>query len=257
MSFLICLKSEYLKNKRTFSFWLVLFGGLLVPVILFFIQLNRSEFFMKRATDPWNPLVFDAIRSAMPLLFPLFLILIIALNFNLEHKENTWKKLHVIPHKRDSIYFAKLVFIIIQVVLSLLVFSFSLFLFGLLLGIIHPELNFLNTSLDWTTLFKSLAKVFIAYLALIGFQFVLSFYFKNFIVPVAVGLFGLIFGIMLSNWEYSAYNFWSNNFNVIEHLLKKVVGDYTLGIPTYLIFSGMYFLIFIVIGRFLFNRRAL
>jgi hypothetical protein len=257
MNFLICLKGEFLKAKGTFSFWLVLLGGLLVPLISFLIQLSKPEFFVNRAEDPWRAFIGDVFGTAIPLLFPIFLILLIALSFNLEHKSNAWKKLFVTPYSRTVIYLSKIVFIQIQVVFSLVVFAVAIILFGTLLGTIHPELNFIGTSVNCTFLIKSLIKAYIAYLALIGFQIILSFYFKNFIVPIGVGVFGFIFGIMLIKWEYAAYNFLSNNFHVNQHVGKGVVLDFTGNIATYQLFSIIYFVTFIVIGWVLFNRKAL
>jgi hypothetical protein len=76
-------------------------------------------------------------------------------------------------------------------------------------------------------------------------------------VPVGVGLFGFILGMMLLKWEYSIYNFLSNNLHVSNHIGSKVVSDFTLNLPTYQFFSIIYFVIFITIGWVLFNRKAL
>lgn len=257
MSFLDCWKGEYLKTKGTFSFWLVLLGGALVPFISFLIQLFKPEYFITRAANPWGAFIGDIFSTAVPLLLPFFLIIVIALNFSIEHKSNAWKKLFVVPHKRITIYSSKVFLILFQVLLSLLVFALSIVIFGYLLGVIHPELNFLETTIGWTHLIKSLVKTFIAYLALISFQLVLSFFFKNFIVPIGIGLFGFIVGIMLTKWEYLHYNFLSNNYSLSKHLGNKVIFDFTFGLPTYLVFSVVYFALFITIGWLLFNRRAL
>lgn len=257
MNFIICLKGEYLKTKGTFSFWLVLLGGALIPLIYFFVQFFKVDFFVKRAADPWTPLIGDSIGAAITLLFPFFLILVVALNFNSEHKSNAWKKLFVTPQHRGVIYSAKVVFILIQVLFSLLVFGASLLLVGYFLGLIYSQLNFLGTTPDIVFLLKSLAKVFLAFLALIGFQVLLSFQFKNFIIPVAVGFFGIVLGTLLVRWKYSMYNFLSNNVHVKRHISDKTVLDFTFDYPTYQLFSITYFIVFIAIGWFLFNRKAL
>lgn len=257
MNFLYCLKGEYLKSKGTILFWLVFLGGILVPTISFCVQLFKPLFFISRAQDPWGALIGDIFSIAIPLLLPFFIILFVVLNFNIDHKANAWKKLFVVPHHRATIYLSKVIFILIQFTFSLLMFLVAIVFYGNLLGIIHPELNFLNTTIDWGFLLKSLVKIWLGYLALVGFQVLLSFSFKNLIVPISIGLFGFISGSMLIKWEYSMYNFLSNNVHLNFHLGKRLVLDFTLGIPTYQFFSVLYFVLFITIGWFLFNRKAL
>ncbi len=258
MIFLTCIKNEYLKIKSSFTFWLVSLGGILVPFLTFCIQLAKPEYFEGRATEnPWSGYYNDVYGAGVQLLFPLFLILVIALSFNIEHKAEGWKKSFVLPVKRATFYFAKISFIFLQVVYTLLVLNISILLFGSILGLIHPQLGFLDTAPELWISFKSAVKILIAFLGLIGLQIVLSYHFKNLIISIGIGLFLFIFGSILFLWENSVYIPYSYHVHLAKHLKGMPVESYSLGLFTYQLWSVIYFLAFIGIGFLVFRRKKI
>lgn len=201
------LISERQKVKGTFTFWFTILGSLLIPFVYFLVYFFRYENFIPlEATNPWTAFIQSNLQAIAFLLFPLHVILTIAININIEHKENSWKKLFVLPVSRESIYISKLLFLLFQVFISLIIFSLSIFILGGILGLVHSELNFLNFYPELCSFSKLMVRLFISILGIFSIQFFLSLLFKNIIIPISLGVFmSIVATIIASAWKYSIY----------------------------------------------------
>lgn len=199
--------SETKKVKGTFTFWFTLLGSILIPFIFFLVYFFRFESFIpQEGVNPWNSFIKNNLQAIAVLLFPLHVILTIAININIEHKGNNWKKLFVLPVKRESIYIGKLLFLLFQIAISLLLFFSVVLIFGYLLGIIYHQLFFLDFHPNIINFIKSIARLFISILGICSIQYVLGLYFKNIIVPISLGIFLTIVATLITQgWEYAIY----------------------------------------------------
>ncbi len=199
--------SETQKVKDTFTFWFTILGSLLIPFIFFLIYLFRVQNFIPpEDINPWTVFINSNLQAISFLLFPLHIILIIAININIEHHENSWKKLFVLPVSRESIYISKLLFLLLQILISLLIFAAALFVFGCILGLLHSELNFLKFRPEFTAFSKLIARLFISILGIFSIQYVISLFFKNIIIPISFGVFlTIIASILVQGWSHSIY----------------------------------------------------
>ncbi|PCI98673.1 MAG: hypothetical protein COB15_05470 [Flavobacteriales bacterium] len=201
------LIAETQKVKGTFTFWFTILGSLLIPFIFFLVYFFRHQSFIPPETiNPWDTFIQSNLKAIAFLLFPLHIILTIAININIEHKENSWKKLFVLPIKRESIYISKLLFLLFQVFISLIIFSLSIFTFGGILGFVHKELNFLNYYPEVSSYSKLIVRLFISILGIFSIQYFLSLFFKNIIIPISLGVFlTIVATIIVQDWEHSIY----------------------------------------------------
>ncbi|MFK8038921.1 MAG: ABC transporter permease [Crocinitomicaceae bacterium] len=201
------LIAERQKVKGTFTVLFTILGSILIPLIVSLTYLFRYQNFIPEATiNPWTSFVQDNIKAIVFLLFPMYVILAVAINMNIEHKANSWKKLFVLPIKEESIYLSKLLFLLLQIFTSLIIFSLSIFIFGGILGLVHHELKFLEFEPNILSHGKSIFRIFISVLGIISIQYVLGLVFKNITVPVSFGLFlTIIASIITSGWKYSIY----------------------------------------------------
>lgn len=201
------LISERQKVKGTFTFWFTILGSLLIPFVYFLAYLFKHESFIPlESINPWGAFIQRNLQAIAFLLFPLHVILTIAININIEHKENSWKKLFVLPVSRDSIYISKLLFLLFQVFISLIIFTLSIFIFGGILGLVHSELNFLIYYPELCSYSKLIIRLFISILGVFSIQYFLSLLFKNIIIPISIGVFmSIVATIIASAWEYSIY----------------------------------------------------
>lgn len=135
-------------------------------------------------------------------LLPFMLILSTSLMTNIEFKNNAWKQLHTTPQGFSTIYFAKLLVILVMLIQLFLLFNVGIYLSAMIpgwaLGGLHkvtepyPVLPFLHGNISF----------FIDCLPVIGLQYVLSLMFKNFIVPIGIGFTLLVAALLALNWRH-------------------------------------------------------
>lgn len=240
------IKNELIKLKRTFAFWLTIISAILFP-ILFFIA-----YFLKHKTNtpgiginPWEKFMTIQIENSIPFFIPMFIVLITSLIMQIEHKSLGMKHLFALPIPKWSVYFGKLTIVIFAIITTYVYYYIAILLSGLLLGLIHPDLAFLNFQPEHLKYMNILSTSFIASLGIIGIQFWLSFRFQNFIVPLGFGMFLAIIGIILSQAPQSIY------FPYSFSVLSVSLGDkmpLTFGISTVTVFSIICFLITSILG---------
>ena len=240
------IKNEFIKLKRTFAFWLTIISAILFP-ILFFIA-----YFLKHKTNtpeiginPWEKFMTTQIENSIPFFIPMFIVLITSLIMQIEHKSLGLKHLFALPIPKWSVYFGKLTIVIFAIITTYVYYYIAILLTGALLGLIHPDLAFLNFQPEHLKFIKILFISFIASLGIIGIQFWLSFRFQNFIVPLGVGMFLAIIGIIISQAPQSIY------FPYSFSVLSVSLGDKTpliLGVSSITVFSTICFLATSILG---------
>ena len=240
------IKNEFIKLKRTFAFWLTIISAILFP-ILFFIA-----YFLKHKTNtpeiginPWEKFMTVQIENSIPFFIPMFIVLITGLIMQIEHKSLGLKHLFALPIPKWSIYFGKLTIVVFAIITTYAYYYIAILLTGALLGLIHPDLAFLNFQPEHLKFIKILFTSFIASLGIIGIQFWLSFRFKNFIVPLGAGMFLAIIGIIISQAPQSIY--FPYSFSVLSVSLGNKM-PLIFGISSVTLFSIMCFLITSIFG---------
>jgi hypothetical protein len=215
MNLAISLRSEILKTKRTASFYFTLIGAAVVPVVfLLNVMMDGIE---DTRQDPLNQIF--KLESEMNGLafFPWFIILVCTLLPQIEFKNNTWKQVLSSPQTKANLFLAK--FLNIHLLMLLFLVSTHLFMF-IAIGIanfVDPGLGLLNYSLDGQKVWINAANAYVTMLAVCSIQFWLGLRFKNFIVPIAVGLALWLIGTILA-FEYhsSLVHYFPYSFQVFN-----------------------------------------
>lgn len=187
MSILLSLRSELVKTKRTSAWYLCLLCTVFTPLYAYLLFTEPDKINGMKA-DPWNSflvgepgLVFNLV------ILPFFLFLICTLQAQLEFRNNTWKQVFVSPQPLLNVFLSK--FLNIQLLL-IAVFILTNILLVLLLICIHYfqfRVN-LSKSLDWEVYLINNGRIYISVMAISAIQFWLGLRFKNFIVPIGIGL---------------------------------------------------------------------
>lgn len=186
MNLAISLRSEMLKTKRTASFYFTLIGAAVVPVIFLLNVLGDGLDSTKK--DPLN-LLFKLLAEMNGLaFFPWFVILICTLLPQIEYRNNTWKQVFTSPQPKVSVLTAKFVNIHLLMLLFLVSTHLFMFLAIALANFIDPALGLYKNPLNGRTVLVNAANTYVTMLALGAIHFWLGIRFKNFIVPIAVGL---------------------------------------------------------------------
>lgn len=217
MTFIYSFQSEWLKRRRSLASWLVLVGAFFTPAIILASRIkNHARLAVLNAPeDFWRRLWNQSWESMEVFLLPIGIILATGLVAQIEFKNNTWKQLHTTPQWLTTIFFAKLL-----VVLLMLVEVFALFNVGVYLSAVVPSLLFANVPrpaapIPFAEFWRANVNFFVDCLPIVALQFLLSLRFRNFLVPVGAGFAVWFLGVGLLSWEYSylfPYNHGAINF---------------------------------------------
>jgi lantibiotic transport system permease protein len=203
-SFIHSFQSEWLKTRRSLASGLVILGSFLIPFIMFIVRIVYSSKLSKDTVkvDFWATIFENCWNSMAIFLLPIGIVLVTSLIAQLEFRNNTWKQLHTTPQYLTTIFFAKLL-----VILLMLAQLFILFNIGIYLAGVVPHLIF-NVSLPqepfpWNFFLTKNAYFFLDCLPIIALQYLLSLQFKNFLVPLSIGLGFLIACLIATQWHYN------------------------------------------------------
>lgn len=244
-------RSEWLKTRGSAASWLVIAGGLLIPLILLGARLYQYETLPAENLQPqvWGKIFQRAWQYMGMLLLPMGVILITSLVTQTEFRNNTWKQVHTLPQSLTTIYAAKLAVILVLMLQGFLLFNIGIYLAGavpaIFPGVPYPEAGFPLQKFMQVT-----GRYIIACLPIVAIQFLISLQFRNFLVPIGVG-FGVYIASMIAlNWKhghimpyiYSAYTTTGRNTIVNGHT--------DLLVPAAAWFAGT-----IILGYLLYTRK--
>lgn len=202
MSFIISTKAELIKTKRSASFWLSLIGSAVIPLIFFLMYVIEPKNSDRFQDKPWELHFTQGWQAFAAFLLPMFVILICSLIPQLEYKNNTWKQVFASPQSIGNIFVSKYVSIVIMILFLFLMFNLFMLLSGIVPNLFYSKYAFLKNSIDWGGLLKLNFKTFVALLGIISIQYWISLRFRNFIIPIGIGLGLLVISMILIPWTH-------------------------------------------------------
>ena len=240
------IKNEFIKLKGTFAFWLTVISGLVIHVIFFIAYLvKHSELIPADGVNPWEKFIMNQVKNSIPLFVPIFIVLITSLIIQVEHKSSGIKHLFALPIPKWSVYFSKLSIVILTIFVGYIYFYVAIIFFGFLLGMFHSDLGFLDFQPDYMKYIDMLSTSFVASLGIIGIQFWMSFRFKNFIIPLALGMVLVIIGLIASQAPEAIY--FPYSFNILSISLGDKM-PFTFGISSVIVYSVLCFTVTSILG---------
>ncbi len=252
MVYLHSLQSEWLKTKRSTSFWICVVGGCFIPLIQMGAFLHTEYSINSFPTMPgiWQMHYNQMWSSMLSFLLPMTIILFASLITQLEYKNNTWKQLHTTPQSFTMVFIAKLSAILLMILQFFIFFNIAVIAVGYLSTLLIDG-AMPKESLPVLAILKSNTKIFITILPLVAAQYLISLRFKNFLVPVGIGLLMLVAALILANlWKY-AYLLPAAFcvMNVIPMAQANVPGNYYAT-------AGIYFVIITALNYLLYINRS-
>jgi lantibiotic transport system permease protein len=201
--FIRSFQSEWLKTRRSLAVWLVVLGSIFIPIIMSIARLMYPDRMGQESSRPdfWETLFSHCWQPMALMLLPLGVILATSLIGQLEFKNNAWKQVHTTPQYLTTIFTAKSAVILVMLLQFFVLFNIGIYGAGVLPNLIRgmalptqafPFYYFLNKT----------AYFFLDCLPIVALQFLLSIHFKNFLVPLGVGI-GLFVGCLIAaEWQY-------------------------------------------------------
>lgn len=204
--FLSNTKAELIKTKRTAAPWLVLLAAAFLPSINAIILIERPDFFVAKFTsNPWFTFLQMNWKNGASVILPMLVILIINAIVQIEYKNNTWKQVYASPRRYADIFFSKFIIIQIFLVLFFLLFNLFIILSGYTVSVFHKGYTFSTHLFEWNRMLVITVRVYIGILGVTAIQFWLSMRFRNFIVPLGVGIGLWVTGLVLMDWDKIYY----------------------------------------------------
>jgi hypothetical protein len=251
MNLLISLRSEILKTKRTAAFYLTLVAAAAVPAI-FILNVAIDELDGTRQ-DPLNGIFKLGSEMNGVLFFPLFVILICTLIPQIEYKNNTWKQVLTSPQTKAHVFLAKFLNIHLMILMFLVSNLIFMSLAAVAAHFIDPSLDLLNQPFDWRRVLVTTANSYLTILAISTIQFWIGLRFKNFIIPIAIGLFLWLTGtILIMEYKASFGSYFPYSFHIYS-----IVSKFKPQLNQVVFNSCMYTVLFFALGFLDFRRRRM
>lgn len=198
--------AEFIKTKRSFALWLTILAALFIPAINVVILLERPDMLLaKFEQTPWLTFFRFNWKNVAAVILPMYIILITNLIVQIEFRNNTWKQVYASPRSFADIFFSKLVVIQVLVPFYMLCFDGFVVLAGLLVHSVNPAYRLTASNIDWDSLLLISGRVYLGCLAVSVIQYWLSLRFRNFVIPLGLGLGLWITGIVLMDWDKIIY----------------------------------------------------
>ncbi len=219
MEFIRSFESELLKLKGNIVILISILGGLLLGVAFTWRVLYlRYHINLTDNIHIWEKIFDKHSRAFVGFLIPIGVILICTLITQIEYKNNNWKQVHTTPQRYGTIFMAKFTTLFVLTIFVFILLNVGILVEGILPCLIvdgkmpvHP--------IPFNFFFIGTIKCFILTLPIIGFQYLLSLYYKNFMIAVGVGLtvyVGSMPGIKLGSIGYlSPYSYVLNYFDQV------------------------------------------
>ncbi len=252
MSLLISLQSELLKTTRTASFYLTLIGAAIGPVVFTLNVLIDENELDASEKDPLNALFKILSEMNGVALFPWFIILICTLLPQIEYRNNTWKQVFASPQTKVNVFLAK--FMNVQLLMLVFLVATHLFMLLSIVGInfIKPSLDLFKQPLNGSLVWVNALNAYILSLAVCAIQFWMGLQFRNFIVPIGIGLALWLTGTILAVQYHSNLVFYfPYSFHAVPVAAKLKPA------LTQIAWTSLgYALLFLIVGFFDFSKRT-
>ncbi|RBL89827.1 ABC transporter permease [Chitinophaga flava] len=250
IAYIHSLQSEWLKKRHSAAAWLTVAGGLFVPLFMlcvrfyYFDQLPKTN----AAPDIWEQLYNHAWRYMSFFLLPMGVILTTSLITQLETSNNTWKLLHVTPQRPSIIFLAKLTVILLMLLQFFLLFNIGIYLTGIVPALLVRDVPFPAEAFPWLKYLNGNWQFLITCLPIVALQYLLGLLYRNFLLPLGVGLGLYITAMIVFRWKYSfiiPYIYcvlvFNNSFNPVD----RPVSIQVLATGYFLLFSILAYVFYI------------
>ena len=242
------VRSEWLKQKRSLTSWLVLGAAFFIPTLIAAVRLIRPAGLPEiyRAAGFWERLWVQSWESMSVFIMPLVIMLGASLIAQLEYRNNTWKQVHATPQPLAVIFIAKLFIILAMVVQLFFWFNVAIYLSGMIPALVFARVDAPASPIPYAHFLRQNAAFFVDVLPIVGLQYLLALRFRNFMVPMGVGMVIWITAIGALPWEYNYVVPYAHA--VIDYTMtvqSRVAHALPAPVPA---IASLYFAVFVLMG---------
>ena len=252
MSLLISLRSEILKTKRTASFYMTIgaaaFGPLMSMLELLLDGIEPGE-----GDALFNDMLTVKFQMTGFVMLPFFLILLCTLLPQIEYRNNAWKQVLTSPQAKGNIFLAKFINVQLLIITFLLINTLMMFINVVIMHFKEPSLDILSQPVNGHQVLMTVVSGYLSILAISAVQFWLGLRFRNFIIPIAIGIACWFIGTMLVLQSTSELaGFFPYSFHVYGKHPEYRPEANVVGLTSFI-----YAIVFLVLGFLDFRRRRM
>ena len=199
------LKAEAIKLKFSGVFWLATVGTLCTNLIMAVIPFNFpiiSEYLEMAPLDSWEGWFRFHYLGILPMLLPMFLVILCALSLLTENRTKSWKILYALPVPKAVIYLSKLLVVGVVFAFSHLLFMALMVLIPLLIGHSFP-----SGALPVALLFKLAVGTILSCTGILSLVYLASYFFRSFVFPLALGILGFVIAQLIRDYNLGGFYF--------------------------------------------------
>lgn len=192
------LGAETIKLKHSGVLWLATAGTLLTNLMLAVIPFNApvvAEFLEMDPLAGWEGWIRFHYLGILPMLLPMFLVILCALSVHTETRASAWKLLYALPVPKAVIYLSKLLVIAGVFALAHLLFMVLMVLIPLAIG--HGFPSPFPAGLLW----KLAAGTIVGCLGILSLVYLASYFSRSFVLPLAVGILGFVLAQLIADYN--------------------------------------------------------
>lgn len=195
---------EWLKQRHTVASWLTLAGSLLIPLIflIYFFTDHTYAHAVTTSPHPWNYLYARSWQFMGMFLLPMGLVLATSLVTQLEFRNNTWKQWQTTPQTGTTIFLAKLGVMLVLLVQFFLLFNTGIYLSATIPSLFIHDIPYPKDIFPFLQLIRINGVFFLHCLPIVMLQYLLGLQFRNFLVPLGIGLGLYVTSMMALQWRF-------------------------------------------------------
>lgn len=251
------LKAEILKSQNSFAVWLSLAGTAANLVLFFVLHLFGQESIPLGSTpNPWTAWIDNHYAGVAFMMLPLYVIILAALVYFMEHRHDMWTQLYALPVQRWHYYLAKMLFTLLLFFAAHVLFMAGLLLGGGLLGLLKPGSGLLRAAPPLGKMLILASKTHLSILGLLALQSWISWRFPHFIVSLLIGILGFVLsGLLGPDWPWIHLIPWAPPMVYMPACLGEVSFVQRFGLTAPEWSSLAYALLFTALGWWSVRRR--
>ncbi|QNN46566.1 ABC transporter permease [Thermomonas brevis] len=183
------LRGEWLKQRRTWTAWMVVACACFTPSIVLAMRLLRYRGLpaLHAAPDYWERLWHAAWESSAIFFLPMGAVLATSLVVQVEFRNQAWKLVHVLPARPWTLYFAKLAVVASMIALFVAAFCLATWMTAAIPALLVPGVDLPSAPIPWSMVARDGLGYFVGALPIVALQYAVALRFANVMVPVGMG----------------------------------------------------------------------
>lgn len=192
-------QAEAIKLKNSGMLWLSTVGTLFTNLMMAVIPFNFpiiSEYLDIDPMGSWEGWMRFHYLGILPMLLPMYLVILSALSLLAENRSKSWKMLYALPAPKAIVYMSKL-----NVIALVFAFSHLMFLVLMLVVPIFTSPSFASGQLPLILLLKLAVGTILSCMGILSLVYFVSYFTRSFVLPLAVGILGFVLAQLIKDYN--------------------------------------------------------